>query len=102
VDRISDFPNVSFAVQKLRFEIKAHIRNVQNDTGKLATLVAKERELSTKHIADLSKTIAIFRNTPMSIHPKDDPYCQNQLVMRQLQKQVSHELPMIQCPPLLT
>ncbi|KAF8901966.1 hypothetical protein CPB85DRAFT_1377262 [Mucidula mucida] len=40
-------------LQKLRTEIKAHIKNVQNDTGKLATSVAKERELSTKLIADL-------------------------------------------------
>ncbi|KAG8969467.1 hypothetical protein FRC03_002743 [Tulasnella sp. 419] len=78
-------------LEKLLAEIKAHIRNVQNDTGKLASLVAKERELSTKHIADLAKSIAMFKNTPMAVSAKDDPYVQNQLVMKQLQKQVNEE-----------
>lgn len=75
-------------LQKLLLEIKAHIKNVQNDTGRLATAVAKERELSTKVIADLARSIAMFKNTPMSIQAKDDPYCQNVLVAKQLQKQV--------------
>lgn len=79
-------------LEKLLLEIKAHIRNIQNDTGKLATSVAKERELSTRAIADLAKSIAMFKNTPMSIQSRDDPYCQNLLVMKQLQKQVSVSL----------
>ncbi|KAG8890770.1 hypothetical protein FRB98_004815 [Tulasnella sp. 332] len=78
-------------LQKLLLEIKAHIKNVQNDTGRLATAVAKERELSTKAIADLAKSIAMFKNTPMAIQAKDDPYCQNLLVAKQLQKQVHEE-----------
>lgn len=78
-------------LNKLRAEIKAHIKvgckmiplwhliddsyqNVRNDTGKLATVVARERELSTKLISELAKGIAIFKNTPMSVDPKDDPY----------------------------
>jgi len=75
-------------LQKLHFEIKAHIKNVQNDTGKLANSVAHERELSTKHISDLARAISTYKNTPMTVTPKEDPYCQNQVVLKQLQKQV--------------
>ncbi|KAF8604568.1 hypothetical protein BDV93DRAFT_522276 [Ceratobasidium sp. AG-I] len=78
-------------LRKLHYEVKAHIKNVQNDTGKLATTVAKEREMSTKHISDLGRTIAMFKNTPMQITARDDPYVMNQLVIRQLQKQVHEE-----------
>ncbi|KAG8978051.1 hypothetical protein FRC05_011166 [Tulasnella sp. 425] len=78
-------------LEKLLMEIKAHIRNIQNDTGKLATNVAKERELSTKCIADLAKSIAMFKNTPMSIQARDDPFCQNLIVTKQLVKQVNEE-----------
>ncbi|KAF8583730.1 hypothetical protein K439DRAFT_1634142 [Ramaria rubella] len=78
-------------LQKLRLEIKAHIKNVQNDTGKLATNVARERELSTKMIAELGKNIAVFKNTPMTVTAKEDPYVANMLVTRQLQKQVNEE-----------
>lgn len=75
-------------LQKLHFEIKAHIKNVQNDTGKLANSVARERELSTKHISDLARAISTYKNTPMTVTPKEDPYCQNQIVLKQLQRQV--------------
>ncbi|KAF8753329.1 Pleckstrin homology domain [Rhizoctonia solani] len=78
-------------LRKLHYEIKAHIKNVQNDTGKLATSVAREREMSTKHISDLSRAIAMFKNTPMQVTARDDPYVMNQLVIRQLQKQVHEE-----------
>ncbi|CAE6532935.1 unnamed protein product [Rhizoctonia solani] len=78
-------------LRKLHYEIKAHIKNVQNDTGKLATSVAREREMSTKHISDLSRAIAMFKNTPMQVTSRDDPYVMNQLVIRQLQKQVHEE-----------
>ncbi|CDZ97524.1 cytoplasm protein [Phaffia rhodozyma] len=74
-------------LQKLRAEIKAHIKNVQNDTGRLAATVAKERELSTKHISDLARAITMLKNTPMNVVPKDDPYAQNTVVLKQLQKQ---------------
>ncbi|KAJ1307930.1 hypothetical protein OPQ81_002006 [Rhizoctonia solani] len=78
-------------LRKLHYEIKAHIKNVQNDTGKLATSVAREREMSTKHISDLARAIAMFKNTPMQVTARDDPYVMNQLVIRQLQKQVHEE-----------
>ena len=80
-------------LQKLRVEIKAHIKvcvapfspysreltrprsqNVQNDTGKLATGVAKERELSSKLVSELATNISIFKNTPLSVTSKSDPY----------------------------
>ena len=48
-------------------------QNVQNDTGKLATSVAKERELSTKLVGELANNISTFKNTPMNLHPKNDP-----------------------------
>jgi hypothetical protein len=80
-------------LQKLRTEIKAHIKvrsgkrshaislislslmfqNVQNDTGKLAASVAKERELSTKLVGELANDVSTFKNTPMSISAKNDP-----------------------------
>ncbi|KIY67774.1 hypothetical protein CYLTODRAFT_352493 [Cylindrobasidium torrendii FP15055 ss-10] len=78
-------------LEKLRTEIKAHIKNIQNDTGKLATSVAKERELSTKFVSELAASISTFKNTPMSVTSKSDPYVANQSVVRQLQKQVHEE-----------
>lgn len=78
-------------LQKLHAEIKAHIKNVQNDTGKLATSVAKERELSGRMISELATSVSIFKNTPMSVTNKSDPYVANIAVMRQLQKQVHEE-----------
>ncbi|KAH8822764.1 hypothetical protein DL96DRAFT_1619139 [Flagelloscypha sp. PMI_526] len=76
---------------KLRSEIKAHIRNIQNDTGRLATSVAKEREHSTKLISELTSSISSFKNTPMAVTHKTDPYVANTLVVQQLQKQVHEE-----------
>jgi hypothetical protein len=76
-------------LQKLRTEIKAHIKNVQNDTGKLAASVAREREMSTKSIADLARAISSVNHTPMQVGAKEDPFAVNMAVMKQLQKQVS-------------
>ncbi|KAG6902087.1 hypothetical protein C0995_004438 [Termitomyces sp. Mi166 len=82
-------------LQKLRTEIKAHIKagpnNVQNDTGKLATNVAKERELSMRLIAELSSNISNLKNRPMSVTHRTDPYVSNQAVERQLHRQVHEE-----------
>jgi len=78
-------------LQKLRAEVKAHIKNVQNDTGKLAAGVAKERELSTKLVGELANNISTFKNTPMHLQPKNDPFISNQAVARQLQRQVLEE-----------
>ncbi|KAK0473679.1 hypothetical protein IW261DRAFT_1502841 [Armillaria novae-zelandiae] len=78
-------------LQKLRTEIKAHIKNVQNDTGRLATSVAKERELSTRYIAELATNISAYKNTPMNVTAKTDPFVSNTAVIRQLQKQVNEE-----------
>ncbi|KAL7423673.1 hypothetical protein Q5752_001255 [Cryptotrichosporon argae] len=78
-------------LQKLRTEIKAHIKNVQNDTGKLAASVARERELSTKAISDLARAIGNVNHTPMQVGAKEDPYVLNNAVLKQLQKQVQEE-----------
>ncbi|KDN38265.1 hypothetical protein K437DRAFT_28182 [Tilletiaria anomala UBC 951] len=78
-------------LQKLRSEIKAHIKNVQQDTGKLANSVAKEREMSTKMITDLAKSITLLKNAPMSVTAKEDPHSVNAAVFRQLQRQVNEE-----------
>jgi hypothetical protein len=78
-------------LQKLRTEIKAHIKNIQNDTGKLATTVAKERELSARMIGDLATSISVFKNTPMEVNSKTDPYVTNAHVIAQLTKQVHAE-----------
>lgn len=61
-------------LQKLKTELKAHVKNIQQDTGKLAASVAKERELSTKMITDLARSITMLKNTPMSVHAKEDPW----------------------------
>ncbi|KAI0293506.1 hypothetical protein B0F90DRAFT_1913423 [Multifurca ochricompacta] len=94
-------------LQKLRVEIKAHIKNIQNDTGRLATSVAKERELSGRLVAQLSTDISTFKNTPLQVTAKSDPcvdptlslkytltpfrYVANLAVIRQLHKQVNEE-----------
>ncbi|KAF7311306.1 PH domain-containing protein [Mycena kentingensis (nom. inval.)] len=78
-------------LEKLRTEIKAHLKNIQNDTGKLASNVAKERELSTRLISELSSGISSFKNTPMAVTSKTDPYVVNQAVVRQLTRQVHEE-----------
>ncbi|PCH35005.1 hypothetical protein WOLCODRAFT_155657 [Wolfiporia cocos MD-104 SS10] len=67
------------------------LQNIQNDTGKLATAVAKDRELSAKLIGDLGTHISILKNTLLSITAKTDPYVANQSVARQLVKQVHTE-----------
>jgi len=48
-------------------------QNVQNDTGKLAGNVAKEREVSTRLVGELANNISTFKNTPMNIPAKNDP-----------------------------
>jgi len=78
-------------LQKLRAEIKAHLKNVQNDTGKLAASVAREREMSTKSISDLARAISAVNHTPMQVGAKEDPFAVNMAVMKQLQKQVAEE-----------
>ncbi|BGO94207.1 hypothetical protein NBRC10512_006841 [Rhodotorula toruloides] len=78
-------------LQKLLTEVKAHIKNIQQDTGKLAASVAKEREISTKMITDLARSITMLKNTPMGVQAKEDPWYTNSLVARQLQKQVHEE-----------
>lgn len=98
-------------LQKLKTELKAHVKNIQQDTGKLAASVAKERELSTKMITDLARSITMLKNTPLGVHAKEDPWLvlflsshskvlvlnsvsyryTNSLVARQLQKQVNEE-----------
>ncbi|KAF7302372.1 PH domain-containing protein [Mycena chlorophos] len=78
-------------LEKLRTEIKAHLKNIQNDTGKLASNVARERELSTRLISELSSGISSFKNTPMAVTNKTDPFVINQAVVRQLTKQVHEE-----------
>jgi len=78
-------------LQKLNVEIKAHIKNVQNDTGKLATSVAKERELSARLVSQLATDVATFKNTPLQVTAKTDPYVSNLAVVLQLHKQVNEE-----------
>ncbi|KAK1223268.1 hypothetical protein PQX77_013856 [Marasmius sp. AFHP31] len=80
-------------LEKLRTEIKAHIKNIQNDTGKLATTVAKERALSTSLISNLATSISQLKNTPLAVSssPKSDPYISNVAVTLQLRKQVHAE-----------
>ncbi|KAJ3751917.1 hypothetical protein EV360DRAFT_89249 [Lentinula raphanica] len=80
-------------LDKLRGEVKMHIKNIQNDTGKLATTVSRERELSTSLISALATSISTYKNTPLSLssHPKQDPYIANLAVQRQLRTQVNAE-----------
>lgn len=78
-------------LQKLSTEIKAHIKNVQSDTAKLAQNVAKEREVSEKLLGDLANHISTFKNTPGMVQARQDPYLTNAAVARQMQRQVLEE-----------
>src|SRR5260221_4020935 len=49
------------------------LQNVQNDTGRLATSVAKERELSAHLVDQLATDISTFKNTTIQITAKTDP-----------------------------
>jgi hypothetical protein len=53
--------------------------------------VAKEREMSTKVITDLARSITMLKNTPLNVSAREDPWHANQLVARQLQRQVNEE-----------
>ena len=53
--------------------------------------MAKERELSVKLVADLTQSISAFKNDPMHITSRSDPFVANQAVARQLIKQVHEE-----------
>ncbi|EGG12542.1 Pleckstrin domain-containing protein [Melampsora larici-populina 98AG31] len=78
-------------LQKLKTEVKLHIRNIIEDTGKLATLVASERESSTRLITSLTRSIAFATHSPLNLEGRQDPWLCNQLVVEQLRKQVQEE-----------
>jgi len=46
----------------------------QNDTGKVTAGVVREREQSTKFVGELANAVATFKNTPMHIQARSDPY----------------------------
>jgi hypothetical protein len=48
-------------------------QNIENDTGKLSTTVAKERDVSEKLINDLAVSVTGFKNAPMDVTAKTDP-----------------------------
>lgn len=78
-------------LQKLKTEVKLHIRNIIQDTGRLATLVASERESSTRLITSLTRSIAFAKASPLNLESRQDPWLCNQLVVEQLRKQVQEE-----------
>ncbi|PWN18503.1 hypothetical protein BCV69DRAFT_285132 [Microstroma glucosiphilum] len=78
-------------LHRLNAEIKAHIKNIQLDTGKLADQVAVQRELSTTLIAQLAKSITALKNTPLSVNARQDPHLLNAAVLDQLVRQVHAE-----------
>ncbi|KAF9231231.1 hypothetical protein BU15DRAFT_68513, partial [Melanogaster broomeanus] len=82
-------------LQKLRTEIKAHIKARMSTKTSSYTLIlstaVEQRELSARMIGDLATSISIFKNNPMSVTAKSDPYVANMGVARQLQKQVHEE-----------
>lgn len=82
-------------LQKLKNEVKLHIRNIMQDTGKIATLVAAEREASTRLITSLARSLALSQHTPLTLDSRQDPWLCNQIVLEQLHKQV-HEENMLQ------
>ena len=47
--------------------------------------------MSTKMITELTRSITLLKNTPMSVTAREDPYAANQQVFRQLQRQVNEE-----------
>ena len=61
-------------LQRTHGDIKSHIKSIQSNAGKLATAVAKERELSTKIMAELGSSVTNMQQMPMNVTPKNDPY----------------------------
>ncbi|KAH9811880.1 Pleckstrin domain-containing protein [Melampsora americana] len=78
-------------LQKLKNEVKLHILNIIQDTGRLATLVARERESSIRLITSLTRSIAFVKHSPLNLESRQDPWLCNQLVLEQLRKQVQEE-----------
>ncbi|KAI5886674.1 uncharacterized protein SCHCODRAFT_02104189 [Schizophyllum commune H4-8] len=78
-------------LQRTHGDIKSHIKNIQSNAGKLATAVAKERELSTKIMAELGSSVTNMQQMPMNVTPKNDPYVVNQTVRKQMRKQIESE-----------
>ncbi|TEB31735.1 hypothetical protein FA13DRAFT_1663464 [Coprinellus micaceus] len=78
-------------LRKLGEEVRAHVKNVQNDTGKLAASVAKERETSTRLVGELANAVSMYKNTPMGLSARGDPFLANQLVSLQLSRQIIEE-----------
>lgn len=87
----SQSPTYSRVLPRHLLTIIISLQNIQNDTGKLATAVAKERELSAKFIGDLGTNVSVLKNTPLNVTARTDPYVANQAVARQLVKQVHTE-----------
>lgn len=78
-------------LEKLKSEVKLHIRNIIQDTGRLANLVAAERENSIKLITSLARSIALAQCNPAAVEGRKDPWLRNQVVLEQLKKQVYQE-----------
>ncbi|KAH8829293.1 hypothetical protein DL96DRAFT_1597546 [Flagelloscypha sp. PMI_526] len=83
--------NIVKGVHKLREDIKAHIKDIENDTAKLAAAVHKDREHSSKAIGELASAIASINLPNHAIPVKEDPYIVNALVRHLMQKQVHDE-----------
>ncbi|KAG0150952.1 hypothetical protein CROQUDRAFT_37461 [Cronartium quercuum f. sp. fusiforme G11] len=92
-DAIAKTVNSSIVLhlEKLKKEVKLHIRNIIQDTGKLASLVAAERETSTKLITSLARSIALVKSNPIAVESRQDPWLCNHIVLEQLRKQVYEE-----------
>ncbi|EGG04796.1 uncharacterized protein MELLADRAFT_64625 [Melampsora larici-populina 98AG31] len=75
-------------LQKLKTEVRLHICNIIEDTGELPSLVASERESSTRLITSLTRSIAFATHSPLNLEGRQDLWLCNQLVVEHLRKEV--------------
>ncbi|KAM0753066.1 hypothetical protein T439DRAFT_323679 [Meredithblackwellia eburnea MCA 4105] len=78
-------------LKKLRTEIKAHIAQLDKEVNKLADGVVTEREKSVEVLTHLSKSIASYASTPLSLPAADDPFIVRSKAEIQMREQVQAE-----------
>ncbi|KAF9034527.1 hypothetical protein BJ165DRAFT_1417409 [Panaeolus papilionaceus] len=80
-------------LQDICYTIRDKTRVIADQHADLGRTIDRsiEREQSTRLVGQLANVISTFKNTPMNLQAKSDPYIVNQAVSRQLTCQVLEE-----------
>ncbi|KAF9034515.1 hypothetical protein BJ165DRAFT_1417408 [Panaeolus papilionaceus] len=80
-------------LQDIYYTIRDKTRIIADQHADLGRTIDRsiEREQSTRLVGQLANVISTFKNTPMNLQAKSDPYIVNQAVSRQLTRQVLEE-----------